>query len=70
MKCNYLAVSFHAKAINKRACDFRTLYRISRSGACVCDYEADEGTSAAVDFSEYKSQGKKTMYFGRALAGC
>ena len=31
------------------------------------DYEADEVTSAVVDFSEFKSQGKTPMYFGRAL---
>ena len=31
------------------------------------DYEADEVTSAVVDFSEYKSQGKTPMYFDRAL---
>jgi len=31
------------------------------------DYEADEVTSAVVDFSEYKSQGKTPMYFGRPL---
>ena len=33
------------------------------------DYEADEVTGAVVDFSEYKSQGKTPMYFGRPLAG-
>lgn len=31
------------------------------------DYEADEVTGAVVDFSEYKSQGKTPMYFGRPL---
>ncbi|NJR72484.1 MAG: DUF3800 domain-containing protein [Gammaproteobacteria bacterium] len=31
------------------------------------DYEADEVTSAVVDFSEYKNQGKTLMYFGRPL---
>lgn len=31
------------------------------------DYEADEVTSAVVDFSEFKSQGKTPMYFGRPL---
>lgn len=31
------------------------------------DYEADEVTGAVVDFSEYKTQGKTPMYFGRPL---
>jgi hypothetical protein len=31
------------------------------------DYEADEVTSAVVDFSEFKSQGRTPMYFGRPL---
>lgn len=31
------------------------------------DYEADQVTGAVVDFSEYKSQGKTPMYFGRPL---
>ena len=31
------------------------------------DYEADEVTRAVVDFSEYKTQGKTEMYFGRPL---
>jgi hypothetical protein len=31
------------------------------------DYEADEVTRAVVDFSEYKTQGKTLMYYGRPL---
>lgn len=31
------------------------------------DYEADEVTGAVVDFSEYKTQGKTPMHFGRPL---
>jgi hypothetical protein len=31
------------------------------------DYESDEMTKAVVDFSEYKSDGKTPMYFGRPL---
>lgn len=43
------------------------LDKIDDLGLVFGDYEADEVTGAVVDFSEYKSQGKTPMYFGRPL---
>lgn len=43
------------------------LDKIDDLGLVFGDYEADEVTSAVVDFSEYKNQGKTPMYFGRPL---
>lgn len=43
------------------------LDEIQDLGLVFGDYEADEITDAVVDFSEYKSQGKTPMYFGRPL---
>lgn len=43
------------------------LDKVDDLGLVFGDYEADEVTSAVVDFSEYKSQGKTPMYFGRPL---
>lgn len=49
----------------ERFCEF--LDTVDDLGLVFGDYEADEVTSAVVDFSEYKSQGKTPMYFGRPL---
>ena len=46
------------------------LDQVNDLGLVFGDYEADEVTGAVVDFSEYKSQGKTPMYFGRPLAAC
>lgn len=43
------------------------LDQVDDLGLVFGDYEADEVTGAVVDFSEYKSQGKTPMYFGRPL---
>lgn len=43
------------------------LDEIDDLGLVFGDYEADEVTGAVVDFSEFKSQGKTPMYFGRPL---
>ena len=43
------------------------LDQVDDLGLVFGDYEADEMTGAVVDFSEYKSQGKTPMYFGRPL---
>lgn len=43
------------------------LEQVDDLGLVFGDYEADEVTGAVVDFSEYKSQGKTPMYFGRPL---
>lgn len=43
------------------------LDKVDDLGLVFGDYEADEVTGAVVDFSEYKSQGKTPMYFGRPL---
>ncbi len=40
---------------------------INDIGLVFGDYEADEVTGAVVDFSEYKTQGKTPMYYGRTL---
>ncbi|MDO9047014.1 MAG: DUF3800 domain-containing protein [Methylobacter sp.] len=51
--------------ILERYCEY--LDKIDDLGLVFGDYEADEVTNAVVDFSEYKSQGKTPMYFGRPL---
>jgi len=51
--------------ILERFCEYLDL--ADDLGLVFGDYEADEVTSAVVDFSEYKSQGKTPMYFGRPL---
>lgn len=51
--------------ILERFCEH--LDKIRDLGLVFGDYEADEVTSAVVDFSEFKSQGKTPMYFGRPL---
>jgi len=51
--------------ILERFCEY--LDQVSDLGLVFGDYEADEVTSAVVDFSEFKSQGKTPMYFGRPL---
>lgn len=51
--------------ILERFCEY--LDKVNDLGLVFGDYEADEVTSAVVDFSEYKSQGKTPMYFGRPL---
>jgi hypothetical protein len=51
--------------ILERFCEY--LETANDIGLVFGDYEADEVTSAVVDFSEYKSQGKTPMYFGHAL---
>lgn len=51
--------------ILERFCEH--LDKIHDLGLVFGDYEADEVTSAVVDFSEFKSQGKTPMYFGRPL---
>jgi hypothetical protein len=51
--------------ILERYCEY--LDKVDDLGLVFGDYEADEVTSAVVDFSEYKSQGKTPMYFGRPL---
>lgn len=43
------------------------LENVDDLGLVFGDYEADEVTGAVVDFSEYKTQGKTPMYFGRPL---
>ena len=43
------------------------LDEVNDLGLVFGDYEADEVTNAVSDFSEYKSQGKTPMYFGRPL---
>ncbi len=51
--------------ILERYCEY--LDKVDDLGLVFGDYEADEVTSAVVDFSEYKSQGKTPMYAGRPL---
>lgn len=51
--------------ILERFCEY--LDSVDDLGLVFGDFEADEVTGAVVDFSEYKSQGKTPMYFGRAL---
>ncbi|NOV30637.1 DUF3800 domain-containing protein [Methylomonas sp. ZR1] len=51
--------------ILERYCEY--LDKVDDLGLVFGDYEADEVTSAVVDFSEYKSQGKTPMYSGRPL---
>jgi len=51
--------------ILERFCEH--LESVDDLGVVFGDYEADEVTSAVVDFSEYKSTGKTPMYFGRPL---
>lgn len=51
--------------ILERFCE--CLESVDDLGLVFGDYEADEVTSAVVNFSEYKSQGKTPMYFGRPL---
>jgi hypothetical protein len=51
--------------ILERFCEF--LDNINDLGLVFGDYEADEVTRAVVDFSEFKSEGKTPMYFGRPL---
>lgn len=51
--------------ILERFCEF--LDKVDDLGLVFGDYEADEVTRAVVDFSEYKSQGKTPMCFGRPL---
>lgn len=51
--------------ILERFCEY--LDSVNDIGLVFGDYEADEVTSAVVDFSEFKSQGKTPMYFGRPL---
>jgi len=43
------------------------LDKVDDLGLVFGDYEADEVTSAVVDFSEYKDRGKTPMYYGRPL---
>lgn len=51
--------------ILERFCEY--LDKANDLGLVFGDYEADQVTGAVVDFSEYKSQGKTPMYFGRPL---
>lgn len=51
--------------ILERFCEY--LDSVDDLGLVFGDYEADEMTNAVVDFSEFKSQGKTLMYFGRPL---
>jgi hypothetical protein len=51
--------------ILERFCEY--LDKVNDLGLVFGDHEADEVTRAVVDFSEYKSQGKTPMYFGRPL---
>jgi Protein of unknown function (DUF3800) len=51
--------------ILERFCEY--LDQVEDLGLVFGDYEADEVTRAVVDFSEFKSQGKTPMYFGRPL---
>lgn len=51
--------------ILERFCEY--LDQVKDLGLVFGDYEADEVTRAVVDFSEFKSQGKTLMYFGRPL---
>ncbi|MEY4677014.1 MAG: hypothetical protein RLZZ470_1521 [Pseudomonadota bacterium] len=48
-------------------CIAQYLDEVNDLGLVFGDYEADEVTNAVIDFSEYKSQGKTPMYFGRPL---
>jgi hypothetical protein len=49
----------------ERFCEY--LDKVDEMGLVFGDYEADEVTRAVVDFSEFKSQGKTPMYYGRPL---
>ncbi len=49
----------------ERLCEY--LEKVDDIGLVFGDYEADEVTRAVVDFSEFKSQGKTPMYYGRPL---
>ncbi|BBP05268.1 hypothetical protein TPL01_14440 [Sulfuriferula plumbiphila] len=40
---------------------------MNNPGLAFGDHEADEVTGTAVDFPEFKSQGKTPLYFGRPL---
>jgi len=51
--------------ILERFCEY--LDTVDDLGLVFGDHEADEVTGAVVDFSEFKSQGKTPMYFGRPL---
>jgi hypothetical protein len=51
--------------ILERFCEY--LDKVNDLGLVFGDYEADEVTRAVVDFSEFKSEGKTPMYFGRPL---
>lgn len=51
--------------ILERFCEY--LDQVNDLGLVFGDHEADEVTGAVVDFSEFKSQGKTLMYFGRPL---
>ena len=51
--------------ILERYCEY--LDKVDDLGLVFGDYESDEVTGAVVDFSEFKSQGKTPMYFGRPL---
>lgn len=51
--------------ILERFCEH--LDKVNDLGLVFGDHEADEVTRGVVDFSEYKSDGKTPMYFGRPL---
>jgi len=51
--------------ILERFCEY--LDQVDDLGLVFGDYESDEVTGAVVDFSEFKSQGKTLMYYGRPL---
>ena len=51
--------------ILERFCEY--LDEVDDLGLVFGDYEADEVTNAVVDFSEFKSDGKTPMYYGRPL---
>lgn len=51
--------------ILERFCEY--LDEVDDLGLVFGDYEADEVTNAVVDFSEFKSEGKTPMYYGRPL---
>lgn len=51
--------------ILERFCEY--LYDVDDLGLVFGDYEADEVTNSVVDFSEFKSDGKTPMYYGRLL---
>ena len=46
---------------------FEYLESVDDVGLVFVDYEADQVTQSVVDFSEFKTEGRTPMYFGRPL---